>query len=315
MNPSQQPDDLDLLVQSVLHEVANPAAPPELTTRTSKRIFAMSTTAVAPSNLLSFQTLDRTTGRGMSRTSVTLATLFNFAALLLLMVQVRTAHILNPPAKLVLSLDAPPPPLKLPPATRLAGGGGGHPDQLPVAKGNPPKFDKEQLNPPKAPPLIQPKIAVPATVDVDQNVHMAHVDMPNMGMPNAPTVGTGSLGSGRGTGIGSGDGAGIGPGSGHGMGGGVYRPGGGISAPVVLYSPEPQFSEEARKAKVAGNVLVYLQVDPEGKPTHVRVLRGIGMGLDEKALEAVRQYKFKPALKNGEPVTVEMNVEVNFQIF
>ncbi len=83
----------------------------------------------------------------------------------------------------------------------------------------------------------------------------------------------------------------------------------------MLFAPEPQFSEEARKAKVSGNVLVYLQVDPTGKPTHVRVLRGIGLGLDEKAKEAVLQYKFKPAMENGKPVAVEMNVEVNFQIF
>ena len=77
----------------------------------------------------------------------------------------------------------------------------------------------------------------------------------------------------------------------------------------ALYTPEPEFSEEARKAKVAGNVLVYLQVDTNGRPVNVRVIRGIGLGLDEKALEAVKQYKFKPAMENGKPVRVEMNVE------
>jgi protein TonB len=88
-----------------------------------------------------------------------------------------------------------------------------------------------------------------------------------------------------------------------------------VSAPEVLYHPEPEFSEEARKSKVSGNVLVYLQVDELGRPTHVRVLRGLGMGLDEKAIEAVRQYKFRPAMEDGHPVAVEMNVEVNFQIY
>jgi protein TonB len=88
-----------------------------------------------------------------------------------------------------------------------------------------------------------------------------------------------------------------------------------VAAPQVLYEPEAQFSEEARKAKVSGNVLVYFQVDPTGKPTHIRVIRGIGMGLDEKAVEAVSQYKFKPAMENGKPVTVEMNIEVNFNIY
>ena len=77
----------------------------------------------------------------------------------------------------------------------------------------------------------------------------------------------------------------------------------------------PSYSEEARKAKVAGNVLVNLWVDTNGLPSHVRVIRGVGMGLDEKAVEAVKQYRFKPAMENGKPVLVELNVEVNFQIF
>jgi len=83
----------------------------------------------------------------------------------------------------------------------------------------------------------------------------------------------------------------------------------------IAQEQELQFSEEARKSKTSGNVLVYLQVDTKGHPMRVRVLRGIGMGLDEKAVEAVSHYKFKPATENGHPVAVEMQVEVNFQIF
>ena len=108
---------------------------------------------------------------------------------------------------------------------------------------------------------------------------------------------------------------GLGPGSGGNTGGGPKRIGGGVSAPELIYKVDPEFSEEARKAKVAGNVLVYLWVGPDGTPSHLRIARGIGMGLDEKALEAVRQWKFKPAMENGKPVAVELNVEVNFQIF
>jgi protein TonB len=218
------------------------------------------------------------------------------------------------PVQEITLVEPPPPPLKLPPKAQTMGGGGGQPDKAPVSKGNPPKFAPETLNPPKAPPLIQPKIQVPVTVDVDPNIHMAHVDMPNIGMPNSPNIGT-SMGNGHGAGLGSGNGNGIGAGSGGGMGGGVRRIGGGVSPPQVLYEPEPEFSEEARKAKVAGIVTVYLQVDTTGTPRNVRVVRGIGMGLDEKALDAVRHYKFKPAMENGKPVVVEMNVEVNFQIF
>ena len=213
----------------------------------------------------------------------------------------------------LVSLEVPPPP-KAPPKLQAMGGGGGQPDKAPVAKGNPPKFAPDQLNPPKLPPLEQPKIKIDTTVDVDPNIKMAKTDLLNLGMPNSPNVGT-SMGNGHGTGLGSGNGSGIGPGSGGNMGGGVRRVGGGVSPPQVLFAPEPEFSEEARKAKVAGNVLVYLQVDTNGRPIHVRVLKGIGLGLDEKAMEAVRQYKFKPAMENGKPVVVEMQVEVNFQIF
>ncbi len=84
---------------------------------------------------------------------------------------------------------------------------------------------------------------------------------------------------------------------------------------MLVYQVEPQFSEAARKAKLSGNVLVGLWVDADGRASHLRVLRGIGMGLDEKALEAVRQYRFRPAMLGGRPVPVEMNVEVDFQIF
>jgi protein TonB len=84
---------------------------------------------------------------------------------------------------------------------------------------------------------------------------------------------------------------------------------------VIIYQPEPEFSEEARKAKFMGVVTVSIIVDATGKPQNVRVTRGVGMGLDEKAIEAVKQYRFKPATENGKPVAVYLNVEVNFEIF
>jgi TonB family protein len=91
--------------------------------------------------------------------------------------------------------------------------------------------------------------------------------------------------------------------------------GNGVSAPMVIYQVEPQFSQEASQAKFMGVVLLNLIVDQDGLPQNVHVVRGVGMGLDEKAVEAVRQYKFKPAMENGSPVPVSINVEVNFQIF
>jgi TonB family protein len=93
------------------------------------------------------------------------------------------------------------------------------------------------------------------------------------------------------------------------------RIGGGVSAPVLTHQVEPKFSEEARARKIGGTVLVNLWVDEQGNPTHVHVIRGVGMGLDASAVEAVKQYRFKPAMEGGKPVTVELNVQVNFQIF
>lgn len=215
-------------------------------------------------------------------------------------------------AKTTLVTEVSVPPMAPTKAAQM-GGGGGQRGPTPVSKGSPPKFADQQIVPPKAPPMEAPKIKIEPTVEVQKDVHMAS-NLPNFGLPNSPLAGV-SMGNGSGTGLGPGNGSGIGPGSGGNIGGGPKRIGGGVSAPVLIYSVEPEFSEEARKAKVAGNVLVNLWVDTNGLPSHVRVIRGVGMGLDEKAKEAVMQYRFKPAMENGKPVLVELNVEVNFQIF
>jgi TonB family protein len=130
---------------------------------------------------------------------------------------------------------------------------------------------------------------------------------------NGPGSG-GGIGSGSGGGVGSGKGGGFGPGEGGGVGGGVYRVGGGVTAPVLLYKKEPEYSEEARKAKYQGTVLLYIEVDPSGKATNIRVQKSLGLGLDEKAMEAVKQWKFKPGYKDGKPVTVAATIEVNFRL-
>jgi TonB family protein len=91
--------------------------------------------------------------------------------------------------------------------------------------------------------------------------------------------------------------------------------GGNVSQPEVIYKVDPEFTAEAKKAKFQGSVLVNLIVDTNGVPQNVHVLRGVGMGLDEKAVEAIRQYRFKPAFEDGKPVPVEVNCEVDFKIF
>ena len=110
-------------------------------------------------------------------------------------------------------------------------------------------------------------------------------------------------------------GPGVGPGHGGGYGGGAYRVGGGVSAPKALYAPDPEYSEEARKAKYQGTVVLWMVVGADGRPQQVRVQRSLGMGLDEKAIEAVRQWKFEPAKLNGQAVPVQINVEVNFRLY
>src|SRR6266576_4025893 len=113
-------------------------------------------------------------------------------------------------------------------------------------------------------------------------------------MANGTVVGSG-VGSGSGGGIGSGTGRGLGPGFGAGTGGGAFRVGGGVSPPKAIYQPDPEYSEEARKAKYQGVVVLAMVIGPDGRPRDIRVQRSLGLGLDEKAMEAVRSWRFEPA--------------------
>ncbi len=97
---------------------------------------------------------------------------------------------------------------------------------------------------------------------------------------------------------------------------GVFVPGrGGVTAPVPIFAPDPEFSDEARRDKYQGICLVSIIVDARGFPQNVRVARHLGMGLDEKAMEAIRRYRFKPATKDGKPVAAAITVEVDFRLF
>ena len=203
------------------------------------------------------------------------------------------------------------------------GGGGGAHDLVEASKGKLPKEAKTQITPPQIIKNDNPKLAVEPTIVMPQQVKLPDANMPNVGVPQSPQValasqgpGSGSgFGTGRGGGIGSGNGNGVGPGEGGGYGGGLMRPGGGVSAPQVIFSVDPEFSDEARRAKYQGICVVSVIVDAQGNPRNVRVVRPLGMGLDEKAVEAVKQYKFKPAYYQGHPVAVEVNIEVNFRIY
>jgi periplasmic protein TonB len=203
------------------------------------------------------------------------------------------------------------------------GGGGGARELVPAPKGRLPKFSETPITPPMLAVNEHPKLAVEPTIKMPPNVVLPNNNLPNLGDPRTSIVGPASNGSGSGAGLGSGDGGGIGsgsgagygPGEGGGYGGGLYHVGGGVSPPVLIYSVDAEFSDEARRAKYQGVSVVSLIVDAHGLPQRIRVVRKLGMGLDEKAVEAVRQYKFKPSTYQGKPVPVEITIEVNFHIY
>jgi len=216
--------------------------------------------------------------------------------------------------------------LKAPKLKNAAGGGGGGGNQsiIDPMKGKLPPKIKDPITPPN-PPVEQPKLAAQPAIDVQQNIQLPDNPlMQNIGVKNSANVSLytggqgsgGGMGTGRGGGMGNGNGNGFGPGEGGNAGGGLYKIGGGVSAPVALNSVEAEFSDEARRAKYQGVCLISLIVDVHGDPINPRVVRTLGMGLDEKALEAVRKYKFKPAMKDGKtPVPVMITVEVNFRLY
>lgn len=215
------------------------------------------------------------------------------------------------------------PPLKPSKTQAGGGGGGGDRDVLQASKGRLPKFSMQQITPPVVVVRNEnPKLAVEPTIVIPPQVQLANNNMPNLGDPMShailPSNGTGSgsgIGSGEGGGVGSGRGPGFGPGEGGGVGGGVFHVGGGVSAPRVIHEVEPEFSEEARKAKYQGTCTLGLIVGTDGRPSNIRVLSSLGMGLDEKAIEAVKNWMFEPAMKDGHPVRVEIAVEVDFHLY
>lgn len=238
-----------------------------------------------------------------------------------------TATTVIPPSKLRVTLIDPALEAWMPktaPAknTMQGGGGGGDRSLLAASKGRLPKPSLRQFTPPVVVANnLDPKLTMEPTIIAPPDVPLPQVNMLAYGDPlgkiGPPSNGTGSgggIGSGTGGGVGPGKGGGYGPGEGGGVGGALYRAGGGVTQPVLLFKVEPQYSEEARKAKYSGTVLLYVEIDPSGHATNIKVQRSLGLGLDEKAIEAVKQWKFKPGYKDGKPVLVAATIEVNFRL-
>jgi periplasmic protein TonB len=202
------------------------------------------------------------------------------------------------------------------------GGGGGDRSATPPSKGKLPRLADKQFVPPMA--VVHnpdPKLVMEPTLIIQPDANIPKVNMDVLGDPLAKSGiasnGSGSgggIGTGPGGGVGSGRGPGYGPGSGGNMGGGAYRIGGGVSPPSVILKVEPEYSEEARKAKFQGTVILFVVVDEKGNPRELKVIRPLGLGLDQKAIEAVEKWKFKPGMKDGKPVAVQATIEVNFRL-
>jgi protein TonB len=201
------------------------------------------------------------------------------------------------------------------------GQGGGTNDLIDPNKGRLPKLDLNAVEKVQVPMLDHPKlalensIAVPPDIKLDENP-----TMPLIGVHSSANVTVISGGPGKHGGIGFGPDGGYGTGNGPGWGpgscDGIYTPGiGGVSQPVPIFTPEAEFSDEARRQKYQGVCMITVIVDAQGNPQSPRVVRSLGMGLDEKALEAVRKYRFKPAKKDGKPVAVRIAVMVDFRLF
>lgn len=217
----------------------------------------------------------------------------------------------------VTSIDLSPYMAKLPAGAQKAGGGGGANDHTatPVNKGHVPKFKMTQFTPPQIHPQLNPKLPMDPSLLGPPDLKIAS-NLPNVGDPLANTLGD-SLGHGNGTGIGSGTGGGLGPGEGGGTGGGEFRAGvNGVGTPSCIYCPDPQYSDEARKAKWQGTVVLDVVISSDGRAIKITPIKGPGLGLEEKAVEAVRQWRFRPALgPNGKPVNVRIPIEVTFRLF
>jgi protein TonB len=214
------------------------------------------------------------------------------------------------------------------------GGGGGRRQQPPPPKAQragthslsspiparelpPPAPEPKPIEPPKPlevktlPPVMAP-IATAASDDKDEEGVLK--DAPPPPTPSQGSGTGGGAGTGRGTGLGEGQGAGIGDGSGGGMGGGPYRPGSGVEPPRLLREVKATYTDEARRANISGEVEMEITIRRDGTVSDVRILRGLGGGLSERAVAAVRQWRFAPARMKGTPVDVIVEVSMEFTL-
>ena len=229
--------------------------------------------------------------------------------LLLALLLVAASQSIRAPRQPAATIHATPLTFILPPKALEAHGGGSNQTALPARHGSAPATAHRTFIPPSSTP--HPQLALPITIafDIPADNTSANLGDPFSRLPN------GGLGANGANGIGNhGCCQGIGESQSGPPGIGSVHRGRGVTPPQLVYKVEPEFSEDARKAKYQGMVLLSIEVDAGGGVRNVRVLRSLGLGLDEKAIEAVSHWRFRPALFDGKPVATEATVEVNFQL-
>jgi len=253
--------------------------------------------------------------------SATVANAGLLALLILLGLHTKIGHPPAPGSELQLK-DFP---LFAPPAIAHGGGGGGSHTLIDPMAGRNPRQEITPLLAPQVAVIDHPKLAIEPAVAVPPDIKLPdNPTLPNLGVHTSPNVqfasnspgGPAGIGTGRDGGDGPGRGPGYGPGFDRGTGGSVYTPGiGGVSKPIALVAPDAEFSDEARRQHYQGVCIVAIIVDAHGNPQNPRITRSLGLGLDEKAVEAVMKYRFKPAMKDGKPVASYVTVEIDFHLY
>jgi periplasmic protein TonB len=252
---------------------------------------------------------------GSPKRSALLSAFIHALAILLILILASAKHSVL--TELIPIRDTPiyTPPLRI----HLQGhsGGGGQRSPLPASKGHPPQAARRVFTPPVMTVReTHPLIEMPPTVQAAVDTQIPAIDL-QFGSP-VGVPGPSSGGPGRGRGLGDGDGLSVGnsKGPGEGTGGeGIYGVHGkNVTQPVALSRKDPEYSEEARKAKLQGTVELSIEISASGQVTNMRVLRSLGLGLDERAMDAVRQWKFRAGTVDGRPVATRAVVEVNFRL-
>jgi len=206
------------------------------------------------------------------------------------------------------------------------GGGGGNRSVEPIRKAE--LEGKEKITVPVVkPPSVEMKKDEPTPPVQELNIPAETLASANLALPGAlegapPSSASlgigrgGGAGTGSGTGIGPGSGSGLGPGSGGGTGGGPMRPGNGVETPKLLREVKPQYTAQAMRAKIQGQVLLECVVDTDGTVRNVRVVRSLDstFGLDLEAIKAAQQWQFAPGTRLGQPVPVLVTIEIAFTL-